>query len=99
MRSGELHVGAAGQTELECIRDVTYIGKLYLHRSDIRDISALEGRTDITVFHMEECTVEDLSPLFTMPNLVTVELSASEQERVEQLIEEYGEPDFEIVYF
>lgn len=99
MRIGELHVGAAGQTELECIRDVTYIGKLYLRRSDIRDISALEGRTDITVFHMEECTVEDLSPLFTMPNLVTVELSASEQERVEQLIEEYGEPDFEIVYF
>ena len=99
MRIGELHIGAAGQTNLECLCDVSYIGKLHLHRSDVRDISALEGRTDITVFHMEDCIVDDLSPLFTMPNLVTVELNASEQERMELLIEEYGEPNFEIIYF
>ncbi|MGN0505345.1 MAG: protein kinase [Lachnospiraceae bacterium] len=99
MRIGELHVGAAGQTGLECLRDTAYIGRLYLQKSDIRDISALEGRTDITFFRMEECIVEDLSPLFTMPNLMTVEMSASWQDRMEQLIEEYGEPDFEIVYY
>ena len=49
--------------------------------------------------NMEECAIDDLSPLFTMPNLVTVEMSAIEQERMESLIDKYGEPSFEIVYY
>lgn len=42
--------------------------------------------------------IDDLSPLFQMPNLVTVEMSASEQGRMEELIAEYGEPRFQINY-
>ena len=86
------------QTDLECIRDVTYIGSLYIEYTDIRDISALEGREDITYLNMIECIIDDLSPLFTMPNLATVDMSASEQYRMEELIAEYGEPAFQINY-
>ena len=98
MHIDALAIGADGQTDLECIRDVAYIGKLNIFYSDIRDISALEGREDITHLNMEDCMIDDLSPLFTMPNLVTVEMSASEQYRMEELIEEYGEPQFQIIY-
>ncbi|MGN0345143.1 MAG: protein kinase [Lachnospiraceae bacterium] len=94
----ELAIGADGQTDLECIRDVAYIGKLYIYYSDIRDISALEGREDITYLNMQECMIDDLSPLFTMPNLATVDMSAIEQGRMEELIAEYGEPGFQINY-
>ena len=94
----ELAIGADGQTDLECIRDVAYIGKLYIFYSDIRDISALEGREDITYLNMIECIIDDLSPLFTMPNLVTVEMSASEQYQMEELITKYGKPQFQINY-
>ena len=93
-----LSIGADGQTDLECIRDVAYIGELYIYYSDIRDISALEGREDITHLNMEECMIDDLSPLFTMPNLVTVDMSAIEQGQMEELIAEYGEPAFQINY-
>lgn len=86
------------QTDLECIRDVTYIGSLYIEYTDIRDISALEGREDITYLNMIECIIDDLSPLFTMPNLATVDMSASEQYRMEELFAEYGEPTFQINY-
>ena len=86
------------QTDLECIRDVSYIGSLYIEYTDIRDISALEGREDITYLNMIECIIDDLSPLFTMPNLATVDMSASEQYRMGELIAEYGEPRFQINY-
>ena len=86
------------QTDLECIRDVSYIGSLYIEYTDIRDISALEGREDITYLNMIECIIDDLSPLFTMPNLATVDMSASEQYRMEELFAEYGEPTFQINY-
>lgn len=98
MHINALSIGADGQMDLECIRDVPYIGKLYIYYSDIRDISALEGREDITHLNMEECMIDDLSPLFTMPNLSTVEMSAVEQGRMEELIVEYGEPKFQIIY-
>ena len=49
-----LAIGADGQTDLECIRDVAYIGELYISYSDIRDISVLEGREDITYDHIRE---------------------------------------------
>ena len=98
MHIDALAMGSAGQTDLECIRDVSYIGTLYISDSDIRDISALEGREDITLLNMEGCMIDDLSPLFQMPNLVTVEMSASEQYRMEELIGEYGEPQFQIIY-
>ena len=93
-----LAIGADGQTDLECIRDVTYIGSLYIEYTDIRDISALEGREDITHLNMEECMIDDLSPLFAMPNLATVDMSAIEQGQMEELIAEYGEPRFQINY-
>ena len=43
--------------------------------------------------------IDDLSPLFQMPNLGIVDMSASEQYRMEELIEKYGEPGFQINYF
>ena len=99
MHIDALAMGSAGQTDLECIRDVTYIGSLYIEYTDIRDISALEGREDITYLNMIECIIDDLSPLFQMPNLGIVDMSASEQYRMEELIEKYGEPGFQINYF
>ena len=98
MYINELSIGADGQTDLECIRDVAYIGKLNIFYSDIRDISALEGREDITHLNMEDCMIDDLSPLFTMPNLAIVDMSAIEQGQMEELIAEYGEPQFQINY-
>ena len=98
MHIDALAMGSAGQTDLACIRDVTYIGSLYIEYTDIRDISALEGREDITYLNMIECIIDDLSPLFQMPNLGIVDMSASEQYRMEELIAEYGEPGFQINY-
>ena len=98
MHIDALAIGYDGQKDLDCIRDVSYIGTLYISDSDIRDISALEGREDITLLNMEGCMIDDLSPLFQMPNLVTVEMSASEQYRMEDLVAKYGEPQFQIIY-
>ncbi|MDD7641442.1 MAG: protein kinase [bacterium] len=98
MHIDALAIGYAGQKDLDCIRDVPYIGTLYISDSDVRDISALKGREDIALLNMEGCMIDDLSPLFQMPNLVTVEMSASEQYRMEELIAEYGEPQFQINY-
>lgn len=98
MHIDALAIGYAGQKDLDCIRDVPYIGTLYISDSDVRDISALKGREDITLLNMEGCMIDDLSTLYTMPNLTTVEMSASEQYRMEELIAEYGEPIFQINY-
>ena len=94
----ELFLGAAGQTDLECIKDVAYVSKLYIRWSDIRDISALTGREDISYLNMESCVIDDLSPLYSMPNLRTVEMSVWEKKQMEELIPIYGEPAFEIIY-
>ncbi|MGN0413916.1 MAG: protein kinase [Agathobacter sp.] len=97
-RFTELSIGAFGQRDVECIRDVEYVQRLYIRWSDIEDISALEGREDIVFINMEDCAIEDLSPLFTMPNLCTVEMNSVRQKDMEKLIEIYGEPGFEITY-
>lgn len=93
-----LRLGWKGQTDLECIRSVAHVEKLLFNYSSIRDISALEGRTDIVYLNMESCAVTDVSPLFTMPGLLTVELSARMQPQMETLAAQYDEPPFEIVY-
>ena len=98
MHIDALAIGYDGQKDLDCIRDVPYIGTLYISNSDIRDISVLEGREDITHLNMEDCMIDDLSPLFTMPNLAIVDMSAIEQGQMEELIAEYGEPKFQIIY-
>lgn len=98
MYIADLTLGAAGQKDLECIRDVSYVQRLTIRWSDIRDISALTGRTDITYLNMESCKIDDLSPLFTIPNLVTVEMSSTAQSQIDELIPVYGEPSFEIIY-
>ncbi|MDD6207138.1 MAG: protein kinase [Clostridiales bacterium] len=97
-RFKELQIGAAGQRDVECIRDVIYVERLYIRWSDIQDISALEGREDIVFLNMEDCAIEDLSPLFTMPNLISVEMSAGKKDEMEKLISVYGEPKFRITY-
>lgn len=93
-----LTVGWRGQTDLEFIRTVSHVEKLWIDWSAIRNISALKGREDIVYLSMESCAVEDLSPLFTMPNLATVVMSAKGRMQMEELIKEYGEPSFEIIY-
>lgn len=93
-----LKVGSPGQTDLACIRNVSGIKDLYIYWSEITDISALEGRDDIAYLNMTGCMIEDLSPLFTMSNLKTVELSPAIKEQMEDLISVYDEPEFEIIY-
>ncbi len=93
-----LQIGSSLQTDLECIREVAFVESLTISWSDITDISALEGREDIVCLEMEGCFIEDLSPLFTMPNLAKVTLSAGWQEQMEELVSIYGEPRFVIIY-
>ncbi len=93
-----LRVGWSGQTDLDCIKKVSHVEELFIDRSTIRDISALEGREDIVYLNMEGCAPEDLSPLFTMPNLTKVEMSIRQEEEMEELAKKYGEPSFEIIY-
>lgn len=94
----ELCLGAANQADLECLKNVLHVERLFIRWSEIRDISALEGREDIVYLNMAGCTIEDFSPLFTMPNLTTVEMSANGKEQIERLVSVYGEPAFTIVY-
>lgn len=93
-----LRVGWLGQTDLDYIKKVSHVEKLWIDWSDIRDISALKGREDIVYMNMEGCAVDDLSPLFTMPNLLKVEMSAQNENEMKELAKKYGEPSFEIVY-
>lgn len=93
-----LTVGWYSQTDLTFLHQVSRVEKLYIRWSDIRDISALEGREDIIYLNMEGCTIDDLSPLFTMPKLITVEMSARGQGQMEELTEVYGQPAFEVIY-
>lgn len=93
-----LRIKAYGQNDLECLRNVAYIEKLQLADAQIWDISALEGREDITYLILDQCVTGDLTPLFTMPNLATVEMSVKGQKQMEELISVYGEPAFELAY-
>ena len=94
----ELCLGAAGQTDLECLNHVAHVERLFIRWSEIRDISALEGREDIVFFNAAGCTIEDYTPLFTMPGLKSIVISASAQEEMKNLISVYGEPAYDIVY-
>ncbi len=91
---GLLKLGSSGQYDLECIRNTT-VRELYIYYSDISDISALEGRTDIVYLNMTDCFVEDFSVLFTMPNLNTVVMSADQRRAMERTC---PEPDFTVEY-
>lgn len=93
-----LTVGWRGQTDLEFIRTVSHVEELCIDWSTIRDISALDGREDIVYLSMKSCAIEDLSPLFTMPNLMTVVMSTKGKAQMEELAKEYDEPSFEIIY-
>lgn len=93
-----LKIKVWGQTDLECLRNVAYIEELHLADAQVWDISALEGREDIVYLNLEQCVTGDLSPLFTMPNLATVEMSIKGEEQMEELISIYGEPSFELIY-
>lgn len=93
-----LAIKAWGQNDLECLRNVAYIEELDLTGAQVEDISALEGREDIVYLNLEQCVTGDLSPLFTMPNLATVEMSIRGREQMEELISIYGKPTFEIIY-
>lgn len=94
----ELCMGASNQTDLECLKNVSHVERLFIRWSEIKNISALEGREDIVYLNMTGCTIEDLNPLFTMPNLASVEINVSSREEMENLISIYGEPSFEIIY-
>lgn len=94
----ELRIKALGQTDLECLRDVAYIGRLSLCDAQIWDLTALEGREDIVYLSLEQSVTGDLTPLFSMPNLATVEMSVKGQEQMENLLSVYGQAPFEIIY-
>lgn len=94
----EIKFGAPGQTELSCLDEVEGVTKLYIYHSEITDISALKGREDIQYLNIVSCQIEDLSPLYTMPNLQKLEVSYSKRDEMAALVEQYGEPEFEIVY-
>ncbi|MCH5255546.1 MAG: protein kinase [Lachnospiraceae bacterium] len=70
-----LKLGAPGQKDLECIRNMYYVKELYIYYSEITDISAVTGREDITYLNMTACKVDDVSPVFTLPNLEKLVIS------------------------
>lgn len=91
---GMLKLGNSEQYDLECIRNTT-VRELYIYYSNISDISALEGRTDIVYLNMTDCFVEDFSVLLTMPNLDTVVMSADRRKAMERIC---AEPGFTVEY-
>ncbi len=95
---GYLSVGRAGMTDVDFLRDVTFVEGLSIQQSEISDISALAGRTDINRINMAQCEVTDFTPLFSMPSLTWVEMSADRKEYVDAVAASLGEPQFEIVY-
>lgn len=96
-----LALGWTGQMDLECLRGVSDVGSLIISDSTIRDLSALAGREDVWFLEMKHCDIDDLSPLFTMPNLSEVVVSPDMREdmkALETLEKEYGEALFEVKY-
>ena len=94
----ELKIGCPGQTDLSCMENVYNTDALYIFYSDITDISALSGRTDITYFNMWGTKVNDLTPLWEMPNLKEVHATNEQKSNIKKYIELLGEPQFEIIY-
>lgn len=94
----ELKIGCPGQTDLSCMEHVYRTDALYIYYSEITDISALSGRNDITYFDMCGTKVNDLTPLWEMPNLREVHATNEQKSNIETYIELLGEPQFEIVY-
>lgn len=95
---GYLSVGRAGMADVDFLRDVTFVEGLSIQQSEISDISALAGRADINRINMAKCEVTDFTPLFSMPSLTWVEMSADRKEYVDTAAASLGEPHFEIVY-
>lgn len=80
----EFKIGSPYQTDLECIKNIN-IRHLVIYYSEIMDISALTGRTDITYLDMCGCSIKDVTPLLSMPNLHTVVVSRNDREKMEEL--------------
>lgn len=93
-----LKLGAPGQTDLDCIKGAE-IKSLYLDWSEITDISALEGREDITYLNMTGCVLEDISPIFAMPALEKVEFSDRMKEQFDAYVDRNGgDYGFEVIF-
>lgn len=80
----DISLGSPNQRDLECIRD-TRVRRLTFGWSEVRDISALTGRTDITFLNLADCDIRDYSPLLTMPNLNTVMATEIQRKKLEEL--------------
>lgn len=94
-----LRLGAPDQTDLECVRDMAQVKELSISWSHISDISGIEGRNDITFLDMGGCVIEDLSPIFTLPNLREVKVSAKMRTQMEELLKAHeGNVHFTIEY-
>lgn len=94
-----LKLGAWDQTDLDCIRDMEQVKELYIGWSNISDISGIEGRKDITVLDMGGCVIEDLSPVFTLPNLQEVKVGVKMRTKMEELLETHeGNVHFTVEY-
>lgn len=99
MRIDLLKLGAPGQKDLECIRGMRYVKELHIEYSDIRDISALEGREDITYLDMRGCAVNDISPVFSMPYLKKLDIGEDNQNAFEAYVRDHDiDYDFEVVF-
>lgn len=85
-----LKLGAPGQTDLACIKEASEIKSLYIDWSEITDITALEGRADITYLNMTGCVLEDISPIFSMPALEKVEISAKMKDKFDAYVDDNG---------
>lgn len=94
-----LKLGAPDQTDIECIRDAAEIKRLYIDWSEITDISALAGREDIAYLNMSGCIIDDISPIFSMPALEKVEISAKNKDQFDAYVgSEGGDYGFEVVF-
>ncbi len=72
---------------------------MYLKGAEIGYLSVgRAGMTDINRINMAQCEVTDFTPLFSMPSLTWVEMSANRKEYVDAVAASLGEPQFEIVY-
>lgn len=80
----DISLGSPSQRDLECIRN-TRVRQLTFGWSEVRDISALTDRTDITFVNLADCDINDYSPLLTMPNLNTVMATEIQRKKLEEL--------------
>lgn len=93
----DISLGSPSQRDLECIRD-TRVRRLTFGWSEVRDISALTDREDITFVNLTDCDISDLSPLLTMPNLNTV-LAGESQRRMFEKLTAGKEVPFVVEYY